>query len=144
MTDETTVPADLWRDIRNFFLPLVAQCSTCFRGNPHACWQSECPAFRFRNIARRISAVQHGNAPAKPQYVLVEDEILSALAMYDRPVPPSYIILESTRSKANKHSAVKRLIRMGRVVETFTPGGARLISLPKKERKQQRKDKQTK
>lgn len=129
--DDVQVPSDLWRDLKDFFLPMVRQCKSCLRGNPFSCWQGDCPAFRFRNIARRIQSVQDGGA-RKPRYVLVEDEILSALAMYDRPVPPSYIVLNSTSSKANKYSAVKRLVRMGRVAEVFV-NGRHMISLPKKE-----------
>lgn len=135
MTDSISVPSELWRDIRDFILPRVSPCKECVRGNPNACWNADCGAFKYRNLARRIGAVQNGNAPAKPRYVLVEDEILSALALYDRPVPPSRIVLETTHSKANKHSAVKRLIRMGQIVETFAPNGSRMISLPRKERK---------
>ena len=139
MSDGTTIPQDLWRDIRNFFLPLVSRCKDCVRGNLYACWHSDCEAFRFRNIARRISSVQAGCVPIKPNCALVEDEILSALSLYDRPVPPARIVLESTRSKANKYSAIRRLVRMGQVAETFTPSGSRLISLPPRERK--KKDK---
>lgn len=139
MGDDVSIPRDLWRDIRDFFLPFIAGCKDCVRGNLYACWHGDCAAFRFRNIARRISSVQAGCAPIKPNCALVEDEILSALALYDRPVPPSRVVLESTRSKANKYSAIRRLVRMGQVAETFTPNGSRLISLPPREKPRNKK-----
>ena len=131
MSQCTAVPANLWRDIRDFFAALVAPCKDCVRGNPIRCWQSDCAAFQFRDLARRIAAVSVHTPVHIPHHVLVENEILDALYRYGVAIYPSQLVLSSTNSKVNKSHAISRLIRQGRIVEERINSYTRKISLPK-------------
>ena len=134
MTGYTTVPTALWRDIHDFFSAIVAPCKNCVRGNPVRCWQSECPAFQFRDIARRVEESSVSVTVRVPKHILVENEILEALRRYGTAAYPSQIILSSTRSKANKRNAIDRLVRKGLVVEERINQYTSKISLPNHQR----------
>lgn len=128
----TYVPSSLWHDIRGFFAVIVAPCKDCVRGNPVRCWHSECAAFRFRELARRVEGV-HGSVQVRvPRHVLIENEVLAILRHYGEPVYPSMIVLTTTHSKANKRNAINRLVRKGLVVEQRVNSYTRLLSLPQK------------
>ena len=127
------VPESLWQDISSFFANAVYQCKDCYKGNLHTCWRGNCPVFPFRDLARRIRELPGGEAEVElrlPNHVKVENEILAILAKNGAPMYPSCIVLASTSSKANKHTAINRLVRDGRVVETRVNGYTRMISLP--------------
>jgi hypothetical protein len=125
------VPHELWNDIRDFFAALVASCKDCVRGNPIRCWNSDCAAFPFRDLARRIVAVSVHAPVHVPRHVAVENEILDALHRCGGgPVYPSQIALTTTRSKVDKSHAISRLIKQGRIVEERINDYTRRISLP--------------
>lgn len=128
------VPDDIWREIHDFFARIVTPCKDCVRGNLHQCFESRCPAFLFRAIFRRISSVGGRSASRASRsvqsWVIVENDILSALkSAKSMRLRPRDIRINSTCSKANKHSAIKRLLRSKRIVQTFI-NGVRYISLP--------------
>lgn len=125
----TIVPTRLWKEICDLFVALVAQCKDCVRGNPVRCWYSNCAAFPYRDLARRIVAVKY-NMVSLAHWMVVENEILATLKTIGRPVSPSALRLDSTRSKAVKHAAINRLVRKRCIVETRTGDHSRLISLP--------------
>lgn len=132
MSQCTAVPVDLWRDIRDFFAALVAPCKDCVRGNSIRCWNSDCAAFPFRDLARRIVAMS-AHAPIHvPRHIAIENEILDAMHRFGGgPVYPSQIALTTTRSKVDKSHAISRLIKQGRIVEERINDYTRRISLPK-------------
>lgn len=125
------VSYELWNDICDFFATLVAPCKECVRGNPVRCWRSDCAAFPFRDLARRIVMVS-AHAPVHvPRHVAIENEILDALHRFGgMPVYPSQIILATTHSKVDKTRAISRLVRQGRIVEERINDYTRRISLP--------------
>ena len=128
MNDGVEIPSDLWKDIRGFFLPLIAPCKDCVRGNLNRCWHSDCAAFQFRYLGMRIADIGD-NKVRKPHFAQIEDEIIDILRREGKPVYPSCIILATTKSKANKCSAINRLIRRGVIVETRINDYTRMISL---------------
>ena len=130
MTGYTTVPSDVWREVKDFFACLVTPCKDCCRGNPIKCWHSKCPAYQFRNIARRVaSTLEHGTLRIQ-RHTLIENEILDILNRFNGPVYPSQLVLSTTNSKANKFTAINRLVREGRIVEERINEYTRKISLP--------------
>lgn len=135
MTGDVLVPRSLWRDISDFFAALFAPCKDCVRGNTHTCWNGGCPTFRFRNIARRVAAVRRGELNFA-RWMVVENEILGVLRAAGRPLSPASIVLDTTRSRANKHNAINRLLRQGRIVQTRSADGRhRLISIQERKKR---------
>lgn len=141
MSHFTAVPTSLWRDVRDFFAPLVSPCKDCVRGNSVRCWQGDCPAFRFRDIARRIEGVSLHAAVRIPRHVRVENEILDALLRHGEAVYPSQLVLTSTNSSVTKSHAISRLVRQGRIVEERINDYTRKISLPKRNPKDEQRNK---
>ena len=136
MSGNIEIPIDLWRDLRKFFEPLIAPCKDCMRGNLHRCWAgNSCPAFQYRAIGKRITEVERKEIE-KPNFILVENEIVEILRKEGKPMYPSCIVLHSTKSKANKWTAISRLIHRGIVVETRINDYTRMLSLKESEQKQ--------
>lgn len=116
------VPASLWGEVCELFEGKVLPCKECRRGNPVECWHSQCGSFPFRNIARAIGNWRNPHLRTVPQSVAVEEEILDVLCGAGRPLPPFRIMLASTTSRHNKHSAIGRLVRKGLVAERWEDG----------------------
>ena len=137
MTDGyVAVPPDVWNEVKGFFDSLVSQCKDCVRGNPVRCWNSNCKAFMFRSLARRIDALSPDTKVHVPRHVIVENEILDILRRYGKPVYPSMVVLTSTNSKTNKAHAITRLAKQGRIVVEQVNEYTRRISLPQDTQKE--------
>lgn len=116
------VPADIWAEVCGMFEGRVLPCKECRRGNLVECWNPQCGSFPFRGVARAIRGWRDPHLRTVPQSVAVEEEILGILCGVGHPLPPFRIMLTSTRSRYNKHSAIGRLVRKGLVAERWEDG----------------------
>lgn len=133
MCRHVEVPANVWKEVSDFFRQIVAPCSECVWGNRVTCWRSQCAAFKYRPIANDVLAV--GNNETRrhlPPHIKVENEILQALKGYNRPVRPVDLKLWTTNSRAIKSKAISRLVHRGLITEERTDKYTRYISLTNK------------
>lgn len=123
------VPASLWEEVCAILTARTGPCRSCARGNLAECWHPQCASFPFRSAARQAERVEHPRMRVVPRALAVEEEILDILRREGRPVYPSCLVLETTRSRHNKHSAIDRLVRKGLVEEAWTNVYTRTLAL---------------
>lgn len=124
-----TVPASLWQEVRDILSERTEPCRTCARGNLSECWHPQCASFPFRSAARQAERVERPRMRVVPRHLAVEEEILDILWREGRTLYPSCLVLETTRSRHNKHSAIARLVRKGLVEERWENAYTRTLSL---------------